>query len=107
MDAALMEALNAVPWTILLKFSVVAIIALILKRYFDNFASYFMFRANKDLGKNVKIRLNGRTGYIVQYSWRFIYVKAEDTGNEIVIPITRWTSYTWEICRNGHDIEGK
>ena len=101
------DTIKIIPWTLMLQLSIVAIIALILKRYYDNFASYFMFRANKDLGKNVKIKVNGKTGYIVHYTWRFIYVKLEETGNELVIPITRWTVYTWEICRNGHDIEGK
>jgi len=101
-----MESLNAVPWTILLKFSIVAIIALILKRYFDNFASYFMFRANKDLGKNVKVMINGDVGYIISYSWRFIYISLEESGNELIIPITKWTSFKWEVCRNGK-LKGK
>lgn len=102
----LLETISQVPWGILFQLSIVAIIGLILKRYYDNFASYFMFRANKDLGKNVKVRVNGDLGYIIHYSWRFIYVKLE-TGNELVIPITRWTAFRWEICRNGHDVEGK
>lgn len=106
MQDVLMESLNAVPWTVLLKFSVVAIIVLILKRYFDNFAAYFMFRANKDLGKNVKVVIDGRIGYIKHYSWRFIYITLEDCGNEMIIPITRWTAYKWEVCRNGN-MKGK
>jgi len=61
-----------------------------------------MFRSNKDLGKNVKVIVNGRAGYIVHYTWRFIYVRLTETGNELVIPITKWTSFTWEICRNGN-----
>jgi hypothetical protein len=102
-----MQTIKVIPWTLILQVSVVAIVALIAKKYYDNISSYYMFKANKDLGKNVKIIVNGDEGYIVHYTWRFIYVKLMSTGNELVIPITRWTSYRWEICRNGFDIEGK
>ena len=97
----LMETITMIPWTVLFQLSVVAIIALVLKRYYDNIASYFMFRANRDLGKNVKIKVNGQTGYIVHFTWRFIYVKLQESGNELIIPITRWTMYNWEIIKNG------
>jgi len=100
-EAILLDTINLIPWTILLQLSLVAIVALVLKRYYDNFASYFMFRANKDLGKNVKVIVNGYKGYIAYYTWRFIYVKLEDSTNELIIPITRWQIYTWIICRNG------
>jgi len=105
--ATIFAILDGVPWKLLIIGSAVAIIFLIAKRYYDNLASYYMFRSNKDLGKNVKVVINGKSGYIVHYTWRFIYVKLEETHNELVIPITKWTSYTWEICRNGVNIEGK
>jgi hypothetical protein len=60
-----------------------------------------MFRANRDLGKNVKVKVDGNLGYITQYSWRFIYVTLEESKNEMIIPISRWTYYKWEVCRNG------
>jgi len=97
----LMDSIQVIPWTVLLQLSVVAIIGLILKKYYDNISSYWMFRANKDLGKNVKVNVNGKDGFITQYTWRFIYVKLEDTGNELIIPITKWTAFKWEIRRNG------
>ena len=61
-----------------------------------------MFRANRDLGKNVKIIVDGRPGYILNYTWRFLYVRLTDTNNELIIPITRWTYYTWEVVKNGY-----
>lgn len=97
----LFDTVKIIPWTVLLQLSIVSIIALVLKRYYDNIASYFMFRANRDLGKNVKIKVNGQVGYIVHFTWRFIYVKLQDSGNELIIPITRWTIYNWEIIKNG------
>ena len=96
------QTVKVIPWALLLQVSGVAIIALIAKKYYDNISSYYMFRANKDLGKNVKIIIDGRPGYIIHYTWRFIYVKLTDTNNELIIPITRWTYYTWEVVRNGN-----
>lgn len=95
------DTITHIPWLLLLQLSVVGIVTLVLKRYYDNIASYLMFRANRDLGKNVKIKVNGQTGYIVHYTWRFIYVKLEESENELIIPITRWTVYNWEIIKNG------
>lgn len=104
---AMTEIVNMASWGLLLKGSIVAVALLVAKRYYDNIASYYMFKSNKDLGKNVKVIVNGDPGYIIHYTWRFIYVRLEKSRNELVIPITRWTSYRWEICRNGIEIEGK
>jgi hypothetical protein len=101
------QTVKVIPWTLILQVSLIAILGLIAKKYYDNFASYYMFRANKDLGKNVKVIVNGRPGMITQVTWRFIYVRLEDTGNELIIPISRWPVYTWEICKNGHDKKEK
>lgn len=100
-----LETIKVIPWTLFLQLSVVAILGLIAKRYYDNFASYFMFRANKDLGKNVKIIVNGDPGYIVHYTWRFIYIRLTESGNELIIPITRWTALKWEIVKNGKYVD--
>lgn len=107
MGTELLDTIKIIPWTVLLQLSIVAIIGLILKRYYDNIASYWMFRSNKDLGKNVKVKVNGDNGYIVYYNWRFIYVRLDESGHELIIPITRWTVHRWEVCRNGVEIEGK
>ena len=95
------DTVKVIPWSLLLQFSVIAVVILVAKKYYDNFSSYFMFRANKDLGKNVKVVIDGKPGYIIHYTWRFIYVKLTDTNNEMIIPITRWTFFTWEVVRNG------
>jgi len=96
------KTISTIPWAILLQVSIVGIVVLIAKKYYDNLSSYFMFRSNKDLGKNVKVIVNGRPGYIVHYTWRFIYIRLSDTGNELIIPITKWTSFSWEIFKNGN-----
>ena len=103
METVLLDTIQKIDWALLLQLAVVMILALYLKRYFDNIASYMMFRSNKDLGKNVRVRLNGRDGFISHVSWRFIYVLMHDTGTELIIPITRWTYQTWEVCKNGKE----
>ncbi len=107
MGSELMETVKVIPWTVLLQLSIVAIISLILKKYYDNISSYWMFRTNKNLGKNVKINVNGKDGYITHYTWRFIYVSLKESGNELIIPITKWTGYRWEVVRNGKTVEEK
>ena len=73
----------------------------IAKKYYDNLAAYWMFRSNKDLGKNVRVLVNGSEGFITQVNWRFIYIRMSATGNELIIPITRWTTFRWEVYKNG------
>lgn len=73
----------------------------VIKRYYDNISSYLMFRSNKDLGKNVKVMVNGQEGFITQTTWRFIYVRLTESGNELIIPITKWPNQRWEIFKNG------
>ncbi len=105
MDTALFDMVNSIQWALLLKLAVVTILGLYFKKHFDNFASYMMFRSNKDLGKNVKVRLNDREGFITQVNWRFIYVTFHDKNTELIIPITKWTNQKWEVCKNGKDKE--
>jgi len=102
MEDQLMNVLDAIPWQFFLKASLIAIILGIAKRYYDNISSYAMFRSNKDLGKNVKVMLNGKEGFITQATWRFIYVRLTESGNEVIIPITKWTNQKWEIYKNGN-----
>ena len=95
------DIFNMIPWQTLIGIFVAAVIVGIAKRYWDNLSSYLMFRSNKDLGKNVKVIVNGQEGFIVQITWRFIYVRIVESGNELIIPITKWTNQKWEICKNG------
>ena len=102
MEKEIMDGLNAIEWVLLLKFSVVAIIIMVAKRYYDNISSYLMFRSNKDLGKNVRVMVNGKEGIITQATWKFIYVSLKESDNELIIPITKWTNQKWEIFKNGN-----
>lgn len=102
MEKEILDILDTVPWALLLKLAVAAIILAIAKRYYDNISAYAMFRSNKDLGKNVRVIVNGQEGIIVQATWRFIYVRVKESGNEIIIPITKWTNQKWEIFKNGN-----
>ena len=96
MDKVLMDALNSVEWALMLKISIVAIIVMVAKRYYDNISSYLMFRSN------VRVIVNGKEGIITQATWKFIYVSLKESDNELIIPITKWTNQKWEIFKNGN-----
>ena len=102
MEQVILSALDSIPWALLLKLAVGAIILAIAKRYYDNISAYAMFRSNKDLGKNVRVIINGKGGFITSATWRFIYVRLKESGNEMIIPITKWTDQKWEIFKNGN-----
>lgn len=95
------DIFNLVPWKTLTGISVAAILFGLAKRYWDNISSYMMFRSNKDLGKNVRVVVNGKEGFITEVKWRFIYVRLKESGNEMVIPTPKWPDQKWEICKNG------
>ena len=101
MEKILIDAVNAIPWGPLAGLALAAIIFTISKKYYDNLAAYWMFRSNKDLGKNVRVIIDGEEGVISQVTWRFIYIKIKSSGNELIIPITRWIYFRWEVFKNG------
>ncbi len=95
------DIFNVVPWKAIAGIMFAAIVLAVIKRYYDNLSSYLMFRSNKDLGKNVKVMVNNKEGFITQITWRFIYVRLTESGNELIIPITKWANQKWEIFKNG------
>jgi hypothetical protein len=101
MEKLILDAVNAIPWGPLAGLALAAVIFAISKKYYDNLAAYWMFRSNKDLGKNVRVMINGEEGLISQVTWRFIYIKIKSSGNELIIPITRWYTFRWEVFKNG------
>ena len=101
---AIQEIVTAVKpemWWTLLQFSGIAIVVLIAKKIYDMVAAYMMFRSNKDISKNVRIVLNGREAIVTHFTWRFIFIRFKDNGNEMIVPMSRWYVYQWEIIKNG------
>jgi hypothetical protein len=107
MDAkSVVEIFNAISpelWVMFFKGLGIAIVLMILNNFKTNLAAYFMFRTNKNLGKNVKIRFNGRDAMITHYDWRFIYITFLDTHTEALVHITTWQKQKWEVYKNGFD----
>jgi hypothetical protein len=103
MEKIILEAINSIPWGTFLSLAFAAVLLIIAKKYYDNLAAYWMFRSNKDLGKNVRVKINGEEGVISHVSWRFIYITIKSSGNELIIPITRWIIFRWEIYKNGEE----
>ena len=102
MEKVLADIINSLPWSTMGGFFVAAIIFAIAKRYYDNLSAYWMFRSNGDLGKNVRVVIDGQEGFIVHVSWRFIYIKIKSSGNELIIPMSKWNTFRWEIYKNGN-----
>lgn len=96
------DIFSVIPWKTLIGIFVAAILVGFLKRYWDMISAYLMFASNKDIGKNVRVVIDGKEGFITQVTWRFIYVKMKESGNEMIIPITKWTNHNWEIFKNGN-----
>ena len=103
MENLLLDVVDGIPWSMLAKIGVAAIIFAIAKKYYENMAAYWMFRSNKDLGKNVRVVIDGEEGRIGQVTWRFIYIKIKSSGNELIVPITKWTTFRWEVYKNGKE----
>jgi hypothetical protein len=105
METIILDIVNSIPWGTLAGVAIAAVVFAIAKKYYDNLAAYWMFQSNKDLGKNVRIMINGEEGVISQVTWRFIYITIKKTGNELIIPITRWYIFRWEVFKNGKEKE--
>ena len=102
----IIEIFNAIKpelWWMFFQALGVTVVLIILKNINTNLAAYFMFRTNKNIGRNVKIKFNGRDAIITNYDWRFIYIKYLDTHTEALVHITKWQSQTWEVYKNGFD----
>jgi len=99
MEEQLLQTIQTIPWSIFLQLSIVAIIGLLFKKFYDNITSYVMFRSNPDLGKNVRVKINGNLGTIIKFNWKFIYIQLEENDTVLLVPITRWIIQTWEICK--------
>jgi hypothetical protein len=97
------QAIKPELYFLLLQGLIITIIIMVLRNIQKNFAAYFMFRTNKNLGKNVKIRFNGRDAMITHFDWRFIYIHYLDTHTEALVHITKWEGQKWEIYKNGFD----
>jgi hypothetical protein len=101
MEKILLDIINSIPWGTLAGIGTAAVLLIIVKKYYDNLAAYWMFRSNKDLGKNVRVIIDGEEGVISQVTLRFIYITIKGSGNELIIPITRWIYFRWEVFKNG------
>jgi hypothetical protein len=87
---------------ILLRTSVIAIATMVFYNIYKSIAIYISFRANHDIGKNVKLVINGREGFITHYTLRFIHIRLQDTKNEMIIPLKTWENHDWIIIKNGN-----
>jgi len=94
-----------VMWVIL-KSSFAVMVIMALYNMFKTVVAYASFRANKDIGKNVKLVLKDREAIITHFTIRFIYIRFKDNKNEMIIPMRKWENLDWELIKNGYGKEG-
>jgi len=87
-------------WTLVQSCAIFVVIAL-LHKLLKSVAAYLSFRANKDIGKNVKIMVKGREAMITHFTIRFIFLRFKDNRNEMIIPMGKWENLDWELIKNG------
>jgi hypothetical protein len=87
-------------WT-LFQTSIIAIAILMFHKVLKSVAAYLSFRANKDIGKNVKIMIKNREAMITHFTIRFIFLRFKDNGNEMIVPMGKWENLDWELIKNG------
>lgn len=95
-------------WVILLQSLATVAVCLALYKVLNQIVAYYFVRFDKELGKNVGIVIEGRTGYIAHITIRHIIIKFDEgegrgidvhAGNDVLIPITQVASRVWEIIR--------
>ena len=87
-------------WTFV-QLSAFAVAFILAKKGYEALAAYILFIWNKDVGKNVKIVINEREAMITHYTVRFIYIRFQDNGHELIRPMPKWADYEWELVKNG------
>jgi hypothetical protein len=89
------EATMLLTWGLILSFTATGI-ALFLKNVLESLVSYWLFMINKRLGINVRVEVRGKTGTIIGFNKRWIFIKTDD-NDEIIIPIKNWQSERWTL----------
>ena len=99
METAVADIVTAVKpelWWMLAQACIILLVVLILKKVFENYSAYIMFKLNKNLGVGTRIIINGMDGVIENYDKSSIYIRV-DEGNVLMIPIARWRFQNWIV----------
>jgi hypothetical protein len=86
---------------VLFKSSFAVMVIMALYNMFKTFVAYVSFRANRDIGKNVKLVIKDREAIITHFTMRFIFIRFKDNKNEMIIPMRKWENMDWELIKNG------
>jgi len=86
-------------WWLFIQMVVTGIIMLALYKVMNQFVNYFFIRFDKEISKNVGVVIDGRDAYIAHISIRHLIVRFEDNENEMIIPLSKVLSDSWEIIR--------
>jgi len=102
----IMNIINSIEpamWSMLWKAAMAFVIVYMLKQVLENVGNYLLFRFNKRLGLDVKVKVNGLEGIIVDYNMNWIIVRTTN-GGKVIIPTNKWKSQKWEILNYNKEI---
>jgi hypothetical protein len=99
----IMNSIEPAMWSMLWKAAAAFIIVYMLKQVLENIGNYLLFRFNKRLGLDVKVKINGTEGMIVDYNLNWIIIRTTN-GGKVIIPTNKWKVQQWEIL--GYDKKG-
>ena len=94
--ADIVTAVKPELWWMLAQACIILLVVLVLKKVFENYSAYIMFKMNKNLGVGTRIIINGMDGVIENYDRSSIYIRV-DEGNVLMIPIARWRFQNWIV----------
>ena len=73
---------------LLLKLILAGIILLVIKALVEKIVAYLLFRWNKNLGKGVRVFIQGQQGEIKDYNLSCIFIHTQD--RIIIVNMRRW-----------------
>lgn len=100
MENQLLEIVNQIQaeaFWLLLKLIGVGIILLVIKGCIEKVVAYLFFRWDPDLGKGVKVFINGQEGIIKDFNLSCIYISTHD--RIIIVRMRRWLYSKFDLVR--------
>jgi hypothetical protein len=93
-------------WLLFLQMLATIVICLGLYQGLRNVVAYFFIRFDRELGKSVRVKIDGREGYIAHITMRHLIIKFDDE-NELLVPVTKVGQMTWHVIRPKNGLNRK
>ena len=93
-------------WYMFFQMVLAAILTLALVQMLKSLVAYLFVRFDRELGKNVKVVMDGEEGYVAHINLQHLIVRMK-SGNEKLVPITKVRTMVWEVVRLNGDFQKK